>query len=99
MQTDRVEMECDLSARERLGKQNFCKLSVIDLAVGINVSKLQRFIDLLLRERITESDEDVPELLSVNFAGVVLVENFERVEDGLFFLLKRLPASGHHLNT
>ena len=95
----RTGAECYLSARERLWKQNFCKLSVIDLAVGINVSKLQRFIDLLLRERITESDEDVPELLSVDFAGVVLVENFERVEDGLFFLLKRLPASGHHLST
>ena len=88
-----------LSARERLGKQNFCELPVVDLAVRINVGEFQRFIDFLLRQGVAKGDEDMPELLSVNFAGVVLVENFERVEDGLFFLLKRLPASGHHLNT
>ena len=98
MQTDRVEMECDLSARERLGKQNFCKLPVVDLAVRVNVGELEGLIDFFLSEGITEGDEDVPELLRVNFAGVVLVKNLESVEDGLLLLLKRLPTSGHNLN-
>ena len=91
-------MECDLSARERLGKQNFCKLPVVNLAVRVNVGELEGLIDFFLSEGITEGDEDVSELLRVNFAGVVLVKNLESVEDGLLLLLKRLPTSGQNLN-
>ena len=87
-----------LSAREGLGKQNFCKLPVVDLAVRVNVGELEGLIDFFLSEGITEGDEDVPELLRVDFASVVLVENFESVENRFLLLLKRLPASGHDLH-
>merc|ERR1711907_370276 len=74
-------------------KHDFGELSIVDLAITVQVSLSNHAVDGLLIHRVTHGGEHVDELLAVNEAGAISVEGQEGILDLLLHLFLGLVGA------
>merc|ERR1711934_656901 len=85
--------------RARLGlEHDLGELSIVDLAITIEVSLGDHTVDGLLIHRITHGGEHVNQLLAVDEARAIGIEGEESVLDLLLHLLLSLVGAGHQID-
>lgn len=78
-----------------LGHHHLYELFIVDLAITINISLTNHFINLLVSELFTEVGHDVTQFSGRDETISVLVEDLEGLKD-FFLAVCVLHLAGHH---